>query len=177
MLHAGIAFKHALGSFECHMFIFEIMKRNANAKIKGLFFWQKPAVTQWMTPKRLFNFFILTTVLSHWDFSHGKFELLSPWKSQLWQSRATQPTVHAGCFSVSIFHRTLTWTTGSWTCAQMLMHTTAHGGVQTPQESLHWKLTLGEKSLAAPVNRTSLSGVTVRRSTNWATPQFYSLSI
>ena len=25
----------------------------------------------------------LTTVLSHWDFSHGKFELLSPWKSQL----------------------------------------------------------------------------------------------
>ena len=33
-----------------------------------------------------------------------------PGKSQLQQSRATQPTVRAGCFSVSIFHRTLTWT-------------------------------------------------------------------
>ena len=34
-------------------------------------------------------------------------------------SHATQPTVHAGCFSVSIIHQTLTWTTGSLTCAQM----------------------------------------------------------
>ena len=40
-------------------------------------------------------------------------------------------TVHAGCFSVSIIHRTLTWTTGSFTCAQMLMHAIAHGGVRT----------------------------------------------
>ena len=30
-----------------------------------------------------------------------------PGKSQLRQIRATQPTVHAGYFSVSIFHRTL----------------------------------------------------------------------
>ena len=37
-------------------------------------------------------------------------------KSQLQQGRATQPTVHAGCSSVSIIHRTLTWTTGSFTC-------------------------------------------------------------
>ena len=44
-----------------------------------------------------------------------------PGESQLRQSRATQPTVHAGCFSVSITHRTLTWTTGYLTCAQMLM--------------------------------------------------------
>ena len=43
-----------------------------------------------------------------------------PGKSQLQQSHATQPTVHAGCFSVSIIHQTLTWTTGSLTCAQML---------------------------------------------------------
>ena len=31
-----------------------------------------------------------------------------PGKSQLRQSRANKPTVHAGCFSVSIIHRTLT---------------------------------------------------------------------
>ena len=50
---------------------------------------------------------------------------------QLRQSHTTQPTVHAGCFSVSIIHRTLTWTTGSLTCAQMLMHVIAHEGVRT----------------------------------------------
>ena len=52
-------------------------------------------------------------------------------ESQLRQSRATKPTVHAGCFSVSIIHRTLTWTTGCLTCAQMLMHAIANGGVRT----------------------------------------------
>ena len=31
-----------------------------------------------------------------------------PKESQLQQSHATQPTVHAGCFSVSMIHRTLT---------------------------------------------------------------------
>ena len=50
-----------------------------------------------------------TTVLSHWDFFHGKFRLLFLRESQLWQSCATQPTVHAVCWSVSIIHRTLTW--------------------------------------------------------------------
>ena len=45
-----------------------------------------------------------------------------PGESQMWQSRATQPTVHAGCFNVSIIYRTLTWTTGSLTCAQILVH-------------------------------------------------------
>ena len=48
--------------------------------------------------------------------------------------RATQPMVHAGCFSVSIIHQTLTWTTGFLTCTQMLMHAIAHGGVWTPYE-------------------------------------------
>ena len=52
-------------------------------------------------------------------------------ESKLQQSRATQPTVHAGCISVSIIHRTLTWTTGSLTCAQMLIHAIAHGDVRT----------------------------------------------
>ena len=32
---------------------------------------------------------------------------------------ATQPSVHAGCFSVSIILRTLIWTKGSLTCALM----------------------------------------------------------
>ena len=67
-----------------------------------------------------------------------------PREIQLRQSRATQATVHAGCMSVSIIHRTLTcvhagclsvsiihrtltWTTGSLTCAQMLMYVVAHG--------------------------------------------------
>ena len=40
-------------------------------------------------------------------------------ESQLRQSRASQATVHAGCFRISIVHRTLTWTRGSLTCAQM----------------------------------------------------------
>ena len=44
-----------------------------------------------------------------------------PGESQLRQSRATKPTVHAGCFSVSIIHRTLTWTTGSLTCERILV--------------------------------------------------------
>ena len=54
------------------------------------------------------------------------------------------------CLGVSKIHRTLTGTTGSLTCAQMLMHTFARGGVRSPSESLHWKLGLGEKSLAVP---------------------------
>ena len=107
------------------------------------------------------------TVLSHWDFCHGKFGLLSHGESQLRKSRATQPAVHAGCFNVAIIHRTLTWTTGSLTCAQLLIRAIAHGGVQTLYQSLHWKLTLAEKSLAAPRTWAYVSGVPVRRSTNW----------
>ena len=59
-------------------------------------------------------------------FFRGKFGLLS----------ATEPTVYAGCFSVSTIHRILTWTTGSLTCTQMLTHATAHGGcTDTVRES------------------------------------------
>ena len=36
-----------------------------------------------------------------------------PGESQLWKSHATQPMVHAECFSVSIISQTLTWTTES----------------------------------------------------------------
>ena len=67
-----------------------------------------------------------------------------PRESQLRQSRTTQPTVHAGCFSISIIHRTPTWTTGSLTCAQMLMHAVAHRGCTDTRkrvctESWLWK--------------------------------------
>ena len=54
-----------------------------------------------------------------------------PGESQLWQSHATQPTVHTGCFSVSIIHQTLTWTPVCLTCAQTLMHAVARGCVWT----------------------------------------------
>ena len=83
--------------------------------------------------EQYFYLLLFTTVMSLWDFSHGEIWVAFPGESQLRQSRATQPTVHTGCFSVSIIHQTLTWTTGSWTitCTQMLMHVIAHGGVRT----------------------------------------------
>ena len=68
-----------------------------------------------------------TTVLPQQDFFPTENSVAFPGESQLRQGRATQPTVHAGYFSVSIIHRTLTRTTGSLTCAQMLMHAIAQG--------------------------------------------------
>ena len=47
-----------------------------------------------------------TTVMSHWDFSPGKLGMFFPGESQLRHSRATEPTVCAECFSVSIIHQT-----------------------------------------------------------------------
>ena len=90
-----------------------------------------------------------------------------PWGER--ESHATQPTVPDGYFIVFIIHWTLTWTTGCLTCTQMLTHAIAKGDVWAPWGSLHWKLTLGENSLAAPGNRTCVSGVPVQWSTNWAT--------
>ena len=85
------------------------------------------------------------------------------------QSRATRPTVPAGCFSLSISHRTLTWSTGSSNVRTNVNACGCTRGCTDARQSLHWKLTLGEKSLAVPGNRICLSGVPVRRSTNWAT--------
>ena len=65
------------------------------------------------------------------EFLPWEIQVAFPGESQLRQSRAIQPTVRAGCLSVSIIHRTLTRTTGSLTCAQMLMHAIAHRGVRT----------------------------------------------
>ena len=69
--------------------------------------------------------------------------------------------VRAGYVSVSIIHRTLTWTTGSLKCTQMLMHSITHGDVRTSTEGPHRKLTLGEGSFAAPgtVRNFQLTGV------------------
>ena len=68
----------------------------------------------------------------------------------------------SGYVWVAIIHRTLTWTAASLSCAQMLMHEIAHRGIWTWKESLHWKLTLGRKSFAAPGNWTCVSGVMAR---------------
>ena len=48
----------------------------------------------------------LCHVLPHWEIRASV-----PGESQLQQSRATQRTVHAGCLSVSLIHRTQTWRT------------------------------------------------------------------
>ena len=69
---------------------------------------------------------LCTTVLSQWDIFHGKFGLLSTGKASC--DRVALPNMlYMLGVSVSIVHRTLTWTTGSLTCAQMLMHAIAHG--------------------------------------------------
>ena len=72
-------------------------------------------------------FFFLTTVLSHWDFSHGKFRLLSLRKASC-DSCATQPAVHAGYFSVSIIYWTLDVNYRIFHMhTEMLMHAMANG--------------------------------------------------
>ena len=113
-------------------------------------------------------FFFLTTVLSQWDFSQGKFELPSLGKASCDSVALPNLGCMLGVFSVFRIHRTLTWTAGSLMCAQMSMPTMVCGGVWS-QESLHRKLTLGEKSLAATGKRTCASSVPLRRSTNLAT--------
>ena len=46
--------------------------------------------------------------------------------------------VRAVYVCVAIIHRTLTRTTESLSCAQMLMYAIAHRGVRTPKESVIW---------------------------------------
>ena len=75
-----------------------------------------------------FFFFFFYKCIVPMGFLPWEIEVALPGKSQLWQSCATQPTVHGGCFSVSIMHWILTWTTWSLTWVQMLMHATAGGG-------------------------------------------------
>ena len=83
-----------------------------------------------------------------------------PWEIQVAFPR--EPTVHAGCFSVSIIHQTLTWITGSLMCAQMLMNAIAHRGVQTHVRESALKVDSGRKFHAAPGNRTCINSMMVQ---------------
>ena len=156
---------------------------NTTLKERGSTRWQTKTTRRWGTEGGdggqweldylldlllLLLFFILQLYCPFGVRPMGKIRVAFPGESQLRQSRATQPRVHAGSVSASIFHPALTRTTGSLTCAQILMHTIAHGVVGRPQQSaLKVKGHRGEKSLAAPVNRTCVNSVPVRCSTNW----------
>ena len=104
-----------------------------------------------------------------WIFPVGNSGLLSPGKviCDMVPLSSQQSMVHAWCLSSSMIHWILTWTTGSLTRTQMLTHTTAHGSVQALQRvcTESW---LREKSLTAPGNRTSVSGLLVWHSTSRA---------
>ena len=66
-------------------------------------------------------------------------------ESQLQQRCTTQSTVHAGCFSLHNPPNS-DKTTGALTCAQILMHAIAHGGVQTHVRECALKVDSGRKT-------------------------------
>ena len=80
-----------------------------------------PVFITYHSPPQVFLFFVFTfyDCIVPMGFIPWEIRVDFPGESRLRQSRAAQPTVHAVCFSVSIIHRTLIWTTGSLTCAQM----------------------------------------------------------
>ena len=67
----------------------------------------------------LYYFFFFYNCIVPLAFFSWEIWFAFPGERELRQSRATQPPVHAGYFSVFTIHRTLTWTKGSLTCAQM----------------------------------------------------------
>ena len=71
------------------------------------------------TSAKLSLLFTFCNCIVPMGFLPWEIQVAFPRESQLQQSCATQPKVHAGSFSVSIIHQTLRWTTGSLTCAQM----------------------------------------------------------
>ena len=91
----------------------------------------------------LFSFF--TSVLSPWDFSRGKFGLLSPGKVSC--NRVALPNLLCvlGVLVFFMIYRTLSWTTGSLTRAQTLMHTIENGGVRTHVRESALKVDSGRK--------------------------------
>ena len=93
----------------------------------------------------LFFFFTFYSCIVPMGFLPWENRVAFPGESQLRQSRATRPAVHAWCFCVFKIHRTRTWTTGSLTGAQMLMHAIAHGGVRTHERESALKVESGEK--------------------------------
>ena len=110
-------------------------------------------------------------MLSYWDFSYSwKFRLVSPGKLRFLSPRkascnshATKTTMHAGCFSVSIIHQTLTWTAGSL-CMQFHTRVYRHCSRVCPENWL-WN----KKSLANTGNRTCHNGIPIWPSTSLAT--------
>ena len=90
-------------------------------------------------------FFTFYNCIVQMGFPPWKIRVAFPGESQLRQSR--YPTYCACWVFVSIIHRTLTWTTGSLTCAQMLMHAIAHGGVRTHVREPAVKVDSGRKIL------------------------------
>ena len=99
---------------------------------------------------------------NHWAYLISSPSASFHWATTIIKLSILSLMVRAGYVCVAIIHGPQTWTTGSLSCAQMLMHAIAHGGVRTPKHSLHWKLTLGRKSLVPPENRTCVCDVTVR---------------
>ena len=89
-----------------------------------------------------------------------------PGESQLWQSCATQQTVHAGCFSVSVIHWTLTQSAGSLTCQQMLVNVIAHRNVRTHVQDFALKVESVRKFLATLGNQTCVNSMVVQCFTN-----------
>ena len=75
-----------------------------------------------MVKEMTWQTFIFKTVFPHRDFLHEKFRLHFPGKGSC--DRVALPNLRymLQCFSVFVILRTLTWTTGSLTCAQMLMY-------------------------------------------------------
>ena len=79
-------------------------------------------VSWYTTQDRPWTVIYFLKLSAKWSVLHEgakeQIQVAFPRESQLQQSCATQPMVHAGCFNVSIIHQTLTWTTEYLSCAQ-----------------------------------------------------------
>ena len=121
---------------------------------------------------------MFTTVVSNWNFSHGKFGLLSPRK-------ASYDTVLLGkprCSLALVRFHNLSISDMDYRIIDVHIDVNACDGTQWCADTIRQfapKLTQGEKSLAAPGNRTCVRGVPVRRFINWATspPQYFATTV
>ena len=100
--------------------------------------------TRWKSWFFFFHFTFYNCIVP-FGFLQWKTQVAFPWESQLQQSHTIQPMVHAGCFSVSIIHRTMTWTTRSLTCTRILMHEIAHRGCAGTTRESALKVDSGRK--------------------------------
>ena len=102
------------------------------------------------------TFCISCIVLSHWDFSHGKFGLLSLGKASCDIVALRSLRCMLSIFSVSTIHRTLAWTTGSLTCAQMLIHAIAHVGCRDTVRESARTMDSGERKIPCHTGESNL---------------------